>query len=195
MFQNYFKAKSSFYEVDLKPALCFLKLISSLQYQCLLSPNEPALDRIWSGEIEVSADEALRLFCLRSVFALEIFMIILRFICQSYHMIHMICYLEMTFKSSWRLGGFTQKQIEIHKSEYLSIYGHQNLRHLIRLEEIGLIAVQNEKSSRQVKDTMIKTLKLNEKAKDIFKQTNASYVFDSNWSPITTKLVHEAVSG
>ena len=42
---------------------------------------------------------------------------------------------------------------------------------------------------------MIKTLKLNEKAKDIFKQTNASYVFDSNWSPITTKLVHEAVSG
>ena len=110
-------------------------------------------------------------------------------------MIHMICYLEMTFKSSWRLGGFTQKQIEIHKSEYLSIYGHQNLRHLIRLEEIGLIAVQNEKSSRQVKDTMIKTLKLNEKAKDIFKQTNASYVFDSNWSPITTKLVHEAVSG
>ena len=98
-------------------------------------------------------------------------------------------------KSSWRLGGFTQKQIEIHKSEYLSIYGHQNLRHLIRLEEIGLIQVQNEKSSRQVKDTMIKTLKLNEKAKDIFKQTNASYVFDSNWSPITTKLVHEAVSG
>jgi len=134
---------------------------ASLQYQCLLSPNEPALDRIWSGEIEVSADEALRLFCL----------------------------------SSWRLGGFTQKQIEIYKSEYLSIYGHQNLRHLIRLEEIGLIQVQSEKSSRQVKDTMIKTLKLNEKAKDIFKQTNASYVFDSNWSPITTKLVHEAVSG
>ena len=110
-------------------------------------------------------------------------------------MIHMICYLEMTFKSSWRLGGFTQKQIEIHKSEYLSIYGHQNLGHLIRLEEIGLIAVQNEKSSRQVKDTMIKTVKLDEKAKDIFKETNASYVFDSNWSPITTKLVHEAVSG
>ena len=62
---------------------------------------------------------------------------------------------EESLKSSWRLGGFTQKQIEIHKSEYLSIYGHQNLRHLIRLEEIGLIQVQNEKSNRQVKDTMM----------------------------------------
>ena len=78
--------------------------------------------------------------------------------------------------------------------DFLNLYGFDKLPYLLQLEENKLIKVQSSDKSK-FKDHLIKTMKLTEKNRDIFNPANSSYVFDSLWNPITTKLVHEAVSG
>ena len=60
---------------------------------------------------------------------------------------------------------------------------------------MGLLSVQEAKNARQIKDILIRGLKLDERNKDIFNPSNTSFVFDSKWNPLTVKLVHEASSG
>ena len=79
--------------------------------------------------------------------------------------------------------------------DFLNLYGFDKLPYLLQLEDNKLLGVQGPDRAK-FKDHLTKTLKLAEKNRvDIFNPQNASYVFDSQWSPITTKLVHEAVSG
>ena len=89
---------------------------------------------------------------------------------------------------------FSAKLYETHKMDFLNLYGFDKLPYLLQLEENKLIKVQSSDKSK-FKDHLIKTMKLTEKNRDIFNPANSSYVFDSLWNPITTKLVHEAVSG
>ena len=70
-----------------------------------------------------------------------------------------------------------------------------HVRSLLQLEEIGAISVQAEKNARQLKDMIIRNLKLDERNKDLFNPTNQSFVFDSRWNPLSVRLVHEASSG
>ena len=100
----------------------------TLIYEALLNPTASALEKIWTGEVEVSCEEALKILCL----------------------------------SSWRLGGFKAKDFENHKNEFLSIYGFDKLKELLRLEQIDLIYSQVSKGpeSKQFKDTLINTLKV-----------------------------------
>ena len=63
------------------------------------------------------------------------------------------------------------------------------------MEEIGAINVKTEKNARQLKDTIIRSLKLDERNKDLFNPSNQSFVFDSRWNPLSVRLVHEASSG
>ena len=66
---------------------------------------------------------------------------------------------------------------------------------ILQLEEIGAINVKTEKNARQLKDTIIRSLKLDERNKDLFNPSNQSFVFDSRWNPLSVRLVHEASSG
>ena len=78
--------------------------------------------------------------------------------------------------------------------DFLNLYGFDKLAFLLKVEESGLIKPQ-EKDGAKFKDHLVKTLKLTEKSQNIFNPTCPSYVFDSTWNPITTRLVHEAISG
>ena len=78
--------------------------------------------------------------------------------------------------------------------DFLNLYGFDKLPFLLQLEENKLLGVQGADRAK-FKDHLTKTLKLGEKNRDIFNPSNPSFVFDSQWNPITTRLVHEAVSG
>ena len=69
--------------------------------------------------------------------------------------------LKTMILACWRCGGFKARDLENYKMEFLSIYGYQKLKDILRLEEIGLLYIQAQKGpeSKQFKDTLINTLK------------------------------------
>jgi len=102
--------------------------------------------------------------------------------------------LKILCLANWRTGGLSSKLYESHKMDFLNLYGFDKLPFLLQLEENKLLGVQGADRAK-FKDHLTKTLKLGEKNRDIFNPSNPSFVFDSQWNPITTRLVHEAVSG